>query len=232
MCCESLIEELDDFVFPDDEYEGPAYHKESIASLNEVIRSIETFLDTSNEQAYSFFFQTASQDHIDLIGWMCFDGIYRRVKREKAQTIFECCCEWGFDSDWRFSGTPIGDQDWVFDIEQIDMMMNKAVKHQTPFSIQQFKAQLKSFSADILPNEPNIQNNINVDFDKKSPTYPPELDAALQAWREASKEESKRKPKERIGDWLNKNTKLSKAAKNRIKVVANWDKIGGATRTD
>jgi len=69
-------------------------------------------------------------------------------------------------------------------------------------------------------------------FDKASPTYPLELDMALQAWHEVSATEGKSKPKARIRAWLDANAKLSDAAKERIEIVANWDKKGGATRTN
>lgn len=70
-------------------------------------------------------------------------------------------------------------------------------------------------------------------FDKASTTYPPELDIALRAWREISTTAGKGKPKSRIMKWLDDNAKeLSNEAKNRIATVVNWDKSGGATRTD
>lgn len=68
-------------------------------------------------------------------------------------------------------------------------------------------------------------------FDKTSPTYPLELDLAFQAWQAVVNNEGKGKPKARIKNWLNENTTLSEEAKNRIATVANWDKLGGATRT-
>jgi hypothetical protein len=70
------------------------------------------------------------------------------------------------------------------------------------------------------------------EFDQHSPTYPRELDIALQAWRAVSKSEEKGKPKARLRAWLNANTTLSNEAKERIATVANWDKLGGATRTE
>lgn len=77
------------------------------------------------------------------------------------------------------------------------------------------------------------------DFDKENSTYPKELDFALQAWRKVSTTEGKGKPKARIRTWLNnvnnslpKENKLSKDAIERIAIVANWDKTGGATRSD
>lgn len=76
-----------------------------------------------------------------------------------------------------------------------------------------------------------IKDITNV-FDKSSTTYPPELDIAMQAWREVSATEGKGKPKTRIKAWLDANTKLSAEAKDRISIVANWNKMGGATRSD
>lgn len=70
------------------------------------------------------------------------------------------------------------------------------------------------------------------DFDKANPTYPPELDIALQVWRAVSATKGKGKPKARIKEWLDNNTTLSNEAKERVAIVANWEKTGGATRTD
>ncbi len=83
------------------------------------------------------------------------------------------------------------------------------------------------------------KNTKKPDFDKESPTYPPELDIAIQAWRELSKAEDNRKPKARILAWLDANPKVwtaagikpSDQAKERIATVANWDKTGGPTRS-
>ena len=84
------------------------------------------------------------------------------------------------------------------------------------------------------PVQPEVQSLVDsaLQFDKASPTYPPELDWALQAWRAVSATESKDKPKARIKKWLDSNTKLSNEAKERIATVANWNKAGGATRTN
>ncbi len=79
------------------------------------------------------------------------------------------------------------------------------------------------------------ESGIDTIFDKASPNYPPELDAALQAWRAVTATEGKGKPKARIKVWLDENAKefdLSDEAKKRIATVANWDKKGGATRTN
>lgn len=78
--------------------------------------------------------------------------------------------------------------------------------------------------------ETETQKNI---FDKSSATYPPELDLAMQAWQSVANSKGKGKPKARIKNWLDINAKgLSNEAKERISIVANWDKLGGATRTD
>jgi hypothetical protein len=62
--------------------------------------------------------------------------------------------------------------------------------------------------------------------------YPLELATALQAWQAVSATEGKGKPKARIKAWLDSNTKLSNEAKERIAVVCNWEKLGGATRSE
>lgn len=62
--------------------------------------------------------------------------------------------------------------------------------------------------------------------------YPIELKFAIQAWQAVSASEGKGKPKARIKKWLNENTNLSNEAKNRISIVVNWDKAGGATKMD
>ena len=69
-------------------------------------------------------------------------------------------------------------------------------------------------------------------FDKDSSTYPLELDWAMKAWEAVRNDKSKRKPKAKIKAWLDANTQLSNEAKDRISIVVNWDKTGGATRTD
>lgn len=71
-----------------------------------------------------------------------------------------------------------------------------------------------------------------VAFNSAMGTYPMELDYALQAWYAVSDSGKKIKPKMQIKKWLDENTTLSNEAKNRISIVANWDKLGGATRTD
>lgn len=70
-------------------------------------------------------------------------------------------------------------------------------------------------------------------FDKASATYPPELDIALLAWKAVSATDGKGKPKLLIKAWLNINANhLSGEAKERIAVVCNWDRTGGATRSE
>ena len=67
--------------------------------------------------------------------------------------------------------------------------------------------------------------------DKTSASYPPELDLAIQAWQAVTSNLGKGKPKTQIRAWLDANTKLANEAKERISIVANWDKTGGATPT-
>lgn len=69
-------------------------------------------------------------------------------------------------------------------------------------------------------------------FDKDSSAYPLELDWAMRAWEVVRNDKSKGKPKAKVKAWLDANTQLSNEAKDRISIVVNWDKTGGATRTD
>ncbi|MBC7755415.1 MAG: hypothetical protein H7Z20_02005 [Bdellovibrio sp.] len=62
-------------------------------------------------------------------------------------------------------------------------------------------------------------------------TLPIELGYANQAWKVITSNDEKGKPKARIKKWLDENTELSNEAKDRISIVANWDKTGGATKT-
>ena len=79
---------------------------------------------------------------------------------------------------------------------------------------------------------PNKSLNLdNLFFDKSQTNYPRELDFAIQAWKEVALKEGKGKPKARVKDWLDKNTDLSNEAKERIAIVVNWEKTGGATKT-
>ena len=64
-----------------------------------------------------------------------------------------------------------------------------------------------------------------------SDTLPIELGFANQAWQAVTLKDEKGKPKARIKKWLDENTSLSNEAKERISIVANWDKAGGATKT-
>lgn len=79
-------------------------------------------------------------------------------------------------------------------------------------------------------------NRLMQDSLRKNKDYkklPIELDYALKAWLAVSNSDSKKKPKSQIRAWLDANAKeLSNEAKERISIVANWDKLGGATRTD
>jgi hypothetical protein len=76
------------------------------------------------------------------------------------------------------------------------------------------------------------QDKVKTLFDENSDTYPMELDIAIKAWQAVSIIENNAKPKARIKKWLDANANnLSDEAKDRICVVANWNKRGGATRT-
>ena len=73
-------------------------------------------------------------------------------------------------------------------------------------------------------------------FDVNDPKYPIELHIAIKAWQKVSRLENRKlSPKAKIREWLNENytdKQLSKEAKERISVVANWQKTGGAPSTD
>jgi hypothetical protein len=81
----------------------------------------------------------------------------------------------------------------------------------------------------FMPEEISISDHSF--FNKSDQNYPVELDIALQAWKAISSENKKGKPKARAKEWLDANTKLSNDAKDRISIVVNWDKTGGATKT-
>lgn len=128
----------------------------------------------------------------------------------------------------------------VFMIEDIDFRevlgdiparLNAVVVNEKPkYCLEDFESGIESEFNDVYGElKPNKQTII---FDKTSSTYPPELDLAIQAWQEVSSIEGKGKPKARIRKWLDDNTKLSNTAKERIEIIANWEKLGGATSTD
>lgn len=120
------------------------------------------------------------------------------------------------------------------------LMLADRMKAETPKGSAEI---IKSMKDPILRNI-NIQHStinqvvsINAEqspiFNKTSTTYPPELDLAIKAWQAVSSSEGKGKPKARIKEWLDNNTKnISNEAKKRIAIVANWEKTGGATPTD
>lgn len=65
-------------------------------------------------------------------------------------------------------------------------------------------------------------------FDPELPTYPPELDAAMQAWAAASGDrDTSMTVKEQLTDWVEPRFKLSAEALQRIATVCNWEKDGG-----
>jgi hypothetical protein len=66
------------------------------------------------------------------------------------------------------------------------------------------------------------------EFDTESAAYPPELDAAMQAWLAVSKSRDETMTvKEQIADWVEPRFKLSAEALQRIATVCNWKKEGG-----
>lgn len=65
-------------------------------------------------------------------------------------------------------------------------------------------------------------------FEPESPTYPPELDAAMQAWVAVSGDrDTSMTVKEQVADWVEPRFKLSGEALQRIATVCNWEKDGG-----
>lgn len=110
----------------------------------------------------------------------------------------------------------------------IEWALSKNIKiHWLDYAID--KGLVRNINKDLL-----FEKNINKKelFDKDSSTYPLELDCAMQAWEAVKNDKSKGKPKAKIKAWLDANTQLSNEAKDRISIVVNWDKTGGATRTD
>ena len=67
--------------------------------------------------------------------------------------------------------------------------------------------------------------------EKDNPMYPNELVWTIQAWANVSKSTGKRTPKQRLVDYLEKNSDLSQKAIKRCSEVANWNKLGGAPKT-
>ena len=71
-----------------------------------------------------------------------------------------------------------------------------------------------------------------VKFDPISDRYPEELDVAVQAWSAVQQQTSTKQPKEQLNEWLKSAYPgLSTSAKDRIILVCNWNKKGGAPKT-
>jgi len=69
-------------------------------------------------------------------------------------------------------------------------------------------------------------------LDKNHPHHPAELYFSIKAWQAVNASTGKGQPKARIKAWLDEHAKdLSNEAKERIATVANWHKVGGATKT-
>ena len=87
-------------------------------------------------------------------------------------------------------------------------------------------------STEVQSSEKESIITLSNPSNKNGVAYPSELDLAIQAWQAVSTSEGKGKPKARIKEWLDNNTDLKNEAKERIAIVCNWDKLGGATRSD
>ena len=97
-----------------------------------------------------------------------------------------------------------------------------------------FNEELHQLKDAINKNEQFIIDSINEHMTAEISKYPTELAAAVQAWRAVFNTTGKSKPKAKIKVWLDTHETfkgLSNEAKERIATVANWDKLGGATRT-
>lgn len=69
-------------------------------------------------------------------------------------------------------------------------------------------------------------------FDPEDPTYPRELDIAMQAWRAARSGEQVGQVRERAEKWLRSTyPDLPEAAVTRISAVINWNKVGGRPKS-
>jgi hypothetical protein len=78
-----------------------------------------------------------------------------------------------------------------------------------------------------------LKNSTWNGFQSKSPTYPSELDAAMQAWLAVSgNRDTSMTVKAQITDWVEPRFELSKEALLRIATVCNWEKYGGRRKLD
>ena len=117
--------------------------------------------------------------------------------------------------------TPRAYIDWALSKQFKPLWLDWAIEHK-----------LYEPNQELNSGQLNTANAIKTySFDPKSTTYPIELELACQAWRAVSSTNNKGKPKARIEKWLKDNTKLSDSAMERISIVANWEKTGGATPT-
>lgn len=73
-------------------------------------------------------------------------------------------------------------------------------------------------------------------FDVSNSNYPRELHIAVMAWQAVSNMQSlKVSPKAKLREWLDNkysDNELTNAARERISTVANWNKTGGAPKTE
>ena len=130
---------------------------------------------------------------------------------------------------------------WFEKYQELERKYQKQSKELSAFETNT-KA-LNAKLAEVLPklndaisqNEQAIVDAFNEAIAADISNYPAELAAAIQAWRAVFHTEGNGKPKARLKRWLDAHEtfkSLSSEAKERIATVANWDKLGGATRTE
>ena len=153
-------------------------------------------------------FDRSTNDHLKVIAAMT-----RKVDRLKGF--------WENSIHVRVSASPSHYINWALSKQFHPPWLDWAIEHKLYVPEQE----MKTNKLDAADTEKTYT------FNQKSTTYPIELDLACQAWRAVSSTNSKGKPKARIEKWLKDNTKLSDSAMERISIVANWEKTGGATTT-
>ena len=156
----------------------------------------------------SIEYDGATKDHLKVIAAMT-----KKVDRLKGF--------WENSIRVRVSASPRNYIDWALSKQFHPPWLDWAIEHKLYVPEQE----MKTNKLDAADTEKTYT------FNQKSTTYPIELDLACQAWRAVSSTNSKGKPKARIEKWLKDNTKLSDSAMERISIVANWEKTGGATTT-
>lgn len=105
----------------------------------------------------------------------------------------------------------------------------KRCKFEVP---EKLKIALEKFHADELVSD-SVNSESRLSFEQKIGAYPEELRVAIEAFEAVSADPStSTAPKRAILKWLDANkADLTKQAKERIAVVANWRPTGGAPKT-